>query len=431
MTDFERRICFTLAALAAYRLGAHIPLPGIDFGFIATNPVGDLLPRFSIVSLGVIPYLAAAVLMRLSSAISPRLRALENRSEAGRRKVVRATRFLAVLIAAIEALGFAKGLNVWEEVAIGSGPLFQLGAAATLTAGFVAVMWLSDQITRRGVGNGVALILFADIVSGLPDAFAFGLETVNMRTITLGVGVTLLLFAMAVVVVIVFFERTVRHIWVRYPERSTGARKFGCQDVSIPFKLNNGGFMPAFIVGWLLTHVFGLMTYILLDGGSYTIEGWQRWGWYGDPVHLAVSAVLTVAMAYIYAVALLDPGDIARRLRKGGAVLLETPPGMDAERAIRRLIRGLSLVGGSYLAVVYLLPEAFYMANPNLPGNIGGIGFLIATAVAMDTLAALAHRWKGSYGEPPGEEFGDAIAVAVAIPDQPKVRTTKLSARTR
>ncbi len=437
MTDFQRRICFTLAALAAYRLGTHIPLPGIDIDFLTSlhrtaDPLvqyndeqlnANLLASFSVFALGVVPYLTAAILMRLASAISPRLRSLERRSPADRQRIVRATRLLAMLIAALQAVGLAIGMESLAFSVSSPGLTFRFGAAVTMTAGFVVIMWLSDQISRRGIGNGVALILLAGIVTDIPGILALLVELTNTRTLTLGVAISLLLFSVAVVAGIVFIERSVRHVWVLYPKQEIGQRTFGGQYASIPLKLNNGGFIPAFIVGWLLTHLFALATYIQFSGGGYTIEDWLRWGWPEHPVYLSVSAVLIVAMAYIYAVALLDPGDFARHLQERGAVALHAKPGAETERAFRRLLRGLSLFGGVYLAVIYLLPEILYALMPVLPGPIGGIGFLIATVVAMDTLADLAHRWNLDYGSKPvSEEFGDAVAIAMEIPDQPRVR---------
>lgn len=443
MTDLQRRILFTLGALAVYRVGVHIPLPGIPPELVSrlfhiADPLGlyldegigaNLLPSFSIFALSVVPYLTAAVLMRLASAVSPRLRSLENRSQAGRQSVVRATRLLAILIATIQGAGMARSLGHLPMAGVDPGPAIQFGAAATMTAGFVVIMWISDQITLRGIGNGVALILFADIVAGLPGTLASYAEHARTGALTSKVMTLLPLLGLAVVICIVFVERSVRHVRVLYPKQITGDRAFTGRYASIPLKLNNGGFVPAIIAGWVLTHSFGLITYIRFDGGGNTIEGWLRWGWPGHPVHMAALAVLTIAMAYIYAMALLDPGDIARRLQERRAIALDAEPGVETERAFRRLIRGLSLVGGVYLAVmVTLLPEVLYGVLPNLPASIGGIGFLIAVAVAMDTLAELAHRLRRTgEGIPPG----DAIAIAMEIPDQPRVSAIDVSAADR
>lgn len=328
MTDLQRRILITLGALAAYRLGAHIPLPGISLDFLArllyiADPLiqyndeqlsVNVLTGFSVFSLGIIPYVIAAVLMRLASGVSQRLRFVENRSPADRQKIVRATRLLALLIAAIEAVGLATSMESFAASVPDPGLTFRIGAAATMVAGFVVVMWLADQITLRGIGNGIALILFADIASNLPGLLAAFLDHTRAGAFTSGVAVSLLLLSVAVVAGIVFIERAVRPVWVRYPKQKVGDRAFGGLHAGIPLKLNNGGFIPAFIAGWLVTHSYGLVTYFLLGGDGYVIEGWLRWGWPGHPVHLAVSAALIIPMAYFYAVALLDPADFARHL---------------------------------------------------------------------------------------------------------------------
>lgn len=434
MTGIWRRIAFTLGALAAYRLGTHIPLPGIDSqtllelyadGIVRAGGESWKAPNWlaglSVFSLGIIPYLMAAVLMRLGSGISSRLRALESQSPGGRQRIVRITRLLAVFIAAIQAIGMAAGIESMRYAVPDSGPAFRLGAAATMIAGFVIVMWLSDQMTLRGIGNGVALILFADVAAGLPWALAVYLELTNTGALDLETTTLLLLLSLALVAGIVFVERAVRHVHVLYPGQRVGNRTFGGQYVSMPLKLNNGGLIPAVIAAWILTHVYYLITLVIFSGEGYVNERWMLWGWYGHLDHVAAGAVLILAMAYIYAVALLDPGDIAKRLQERGAFTLDAQPGIETERAFRRLIRVLSLFGGLYLAAVYLLPEFLHGVIPALPGQIGGAGFLVAVAVAMDTLADLAHRLRRNRsGGPPSE----AVAIAMDIPDRPRVSAT-------
>lgn len=441
MTDFQRRVCVTLVALAAYRLGSHIPLPGIDLGYLLPMTTDSSsaefddsfqlaigwFSQFSIFALGVIPYLTAAVLMRLASGISQRLRSSEYRSPLGRQKIVRVTQLLAILIAGLEGLAWASGFDVTPGLTFQSGPVFRLGIAATMTTGFVIVMWLSDQITQRGVGNGIALIVFSDIVVELPDILAATIDLINTRTVTLGLAISLLLFSVAVVTGIVFIERAVRHVWVRYPKADFGDRTFGGGYSSIPLKLNNAGIIPTMIAAWLLQHAFYLATIAMAPRGNYETEVWLRWGIADHPVHMAISAILIMAMTYIYTAALLDPADTAKRLQEQGALALDVSPGVETERAFRRLLRGLSFFGAVYLTLIYLLPLIQFTLFPVQSGWIGGIGFLIATAVAMDTLADLAHRWKQDYGEPVGEEFADAIAVAIEIPDQPQIREKGLS----
>lgn len=433
MTDLQRRILFTLGALAVYRLGAHIPMPGIDSDlFLALFTDGNhlllrtfpwattsVLQGVSIFALGIGPYLTAALLVRLAPVVFKRLREMEHGSPAEQRKVALATRILALLFAALHAYGLAKGLEFFGEfsgrIVPTPGSAFRAGAVVTLTGGLAALMWLADQITRRGIGNGIALILFAEIVADLPRILASFFELTRTGAISFVTLISLMLLAVLVVSFIVFMERAVPFAILRCPQQVVGSRTFAARQATIPLRINNGGLVSAVLASLLLSI---LLSTINAFSSYSSATAFSPLGWYGHPVHIAGLAALIVATTYLYSLRVVDPKSAAKYLERKGASVPGALPGHETERALRQQLFRLALIGGGFLALVYLLPEMLHGVLPQLPGAIGGAGILIAVAVALDTLCEGAHRLQRDRGGTPPSE---ALAIAMELPDQRKI----------
>ncbi len=436
MTDLQRRICITLAVLGLYSLGTYIPMPGVDIErYYAIFADGDArMPRtflwqfgrslqfLSIFALGIVPYLAAALLVRLTSLVFPRLRDMENGTRSERRTIMLGTRLLALLLAGLQAYPLAMGFEFFsgfsEQVVAESGVAFRAVATATVVGGLVVIMWLADQITRHGVGNGVALILFVDVTADLPRRLESFVELTWSGAIPFAVSLGLMVLAVSVVALITVMFRASPNVLVRYPQQQVGDRTMAATTMALPLRFIIGGFVPAIFAYWLFSLLLHVLTVTVHGDGSYVIEGWFAWLWFGHPVRITLIAVLIIAMAYPYALAVVQPRKTAQFLKSKGAVLPGSAPGMDTERALRGHILRLSLMGGCLLALIYAVPEALSRAYPLLPGPIGGAGFLVAVAVALDTLRDISLRRHWGRGRPPP---GEAMAVAMERPERSRI----------
>lgn len=435
MTDLGRRLCITLTALALYRIGIHIPLPGVDSELyraildenrllIQYFPWGwaDAFRSISIFAFGIAPYLIAAVTVRLASLVFTGLREMEEGSARKRSRIVVGTRLLALLLVALQGHGMALGLEWFSDHSSGivpnPGAAFRMVAVATLIGGMVAIMWLADQITQRGLGNGVALILFADIAADLPRTLAAFAELTWTGAIPFGILVGLIGLLVLLVALMAVVERAVPHAVVTFPSQEFGGRVFAARQASIPLKLVNGGLVSAVLAMWLFSMVFYLVTLLAFGDGGYVIEGWVDWAWYGHPARLAVSVILIIAMTYLYSLVVIRPRKAAEFLESKGAGLSDTKPGTDTERALRGKLARLAMIGGGFLALVYLMPEILQRSLPLLPGSIGGAGLLIAVAVALDTLREGAHRLHRSND---GDAQGDVLAILKGPDDRDRI----------
>ena len=428
MTDLHRRICITLAVLALYRLGVHIPIPGVDadlyltrFGegshlFLRGFPGASslALQSVSIFTLGIAPYLTAALLVRLASLAFTGLRDLEDGTPSQQRRVVMGTRLLALALVVPQAYGLAMGLEWFGDFAgefiPAPGLAYRWSVVVTLVASTAAIMWLADQITLHGLGNGIALILFADIVWDLPRTLAGFVELTRTGAIPFEILAGLGLLTIALVALVVNVGRAALHAGLRFPEQQDGARTLAVRPASIPLPVIAGGLVSAVLAIWLMSTAFYLVTSIAFGDDGYAIDGWVAWMWYGHPAHIAVSAVLIVAMAYFYSLAVIRPKRAAAFLESKGARIFRARPGQETENALRQVLFRLALIGGGVLALIYLLPEILLGFLPQLPGSIGGAGLLIAVAVALDTLHEGAHRLhRQNGGGPPGEHLSIAM----------------------
>jgi preprotein translocase subunit SecY len=416
-TELKSRIWFTLGALVAYRLGTYIPIPGIDPGILHDifqhNSGGILgmfdmfsggaLGRMSIFALNIMPYISASIIIQLLTAVSPSLEAMKKEGESGRKKLNQYTRYSTVVLAAVQAYGIAAGLEGMrsgsQSAVIDPGLFFRIVTVTTLVGGTVFLMWLGEQITARGVGNGISLIIMAGIVANLPHALAATLEL--GRTGALSPVFIILFLAISVLVVafIVFMERAQRRILVQYPKRQVGNRMFGGEASHLPLKINTSGVIPPIFASSLL----------LLPATISTFEqSGQNFGWlgtitaylaHGRPAYMILYVGLIVFFCFFYTAIVFNPQETADNLRKYGGFVPGIRPGKNTADYLDYVLTRLTVIGAAYLAAVCILPEIL-ISQYSVPFYFGGTSLLIVVSVTMDTVAQihshlLAHQYEG------------------------------------
>ena len=415
-TELKKRIWFTLGALIIYRLGTYIPAPGIDplvmqqifeqqsggilgmFNMFA----GGALGRMTIFALNIMPYISAAIIMQLLTAVSPTLEALKKEGESGRKKINQYTRYGTVLLASVQAYGIAVGL---ESTVTGSGSAvlnpgfyFRFTMVVTLTGGTIFLMWLGEQITQRGVGNGISLIIFSGIVANLPLALVSTLELGRTGALSAVLIVVLLVMAVAVIAFIVFMERAQRRIIIQYPKRQVGNKMFGGESTHLPMKVNPAGVIPLIFASSLL-----LMPLTVASFSSASGPEWLTWVTSllgrGQPLYLTVYISLIVFFTFFYTTIVFNPADTADNLKKHGGFVPGIRPGRNTEEHLRFILLRLTAVGALYLSLVALLPELL-ISRFAVPFYFGGTSLLIVVSVTMDTVGQvhshlLAHQYEG------------------------------------
>jgi preprotein translocase subunit SecY len=416
-TELKSRIWFTLGALVAYRLGTYIPIPGIDPAILhdifSRNAGGILgmfdmfsggaLGRMSIFALAIMPYISSSIIIQLLTAVSPQLEALKKEGESGRKKLNQYTRYGTVLLAAVQAYGIAVGLEGMRAGAasavIDPGLFFRVVTMVTLVGGTIFLMWLGEQITARGVGNGISLIIMSGIVANLPHALAATLEL--GRTGALSPVFIVLFLAMSVLVVgfIVFMERAQRRILVQYPKRQVGNRMFGGEASHLPLKLNTSGVIPPIFASSLLL--------LPATVATFSQDG-QNFGWlgtitaylgHGRPAYMILYIALIVFFCFFYTAIVFNPTETADNLRKYGGFIPGIRPGKNTADYLDYVLTRLTVVGAAYLAAVCILPEIL-ISQYSVPFYFGGTSLLIVVSVTMDTVAQihshlLAHQYEG------------------------------------
>jgi preprotein translocase subunit SecY len=415
-TELKQRLWFTLGALIVYRLGTYIPIPGIDpvvIGDIFSQQAGGILgvfdsfaggalSRMSIFALNVIPYISAAIIMQLMTAVMPSMEALKKEGEAGRRKINKYTRYLTVILATIQAYGMSRGLEglVSSQGAAVANPglFFQASTVITIVGGTMFLMWLGEQITARGVGNGISLIIFAGIVAAFPAGIVQMLELGRTGSLSPIFIIGFIIFALAVIAFIVFFERAQRRIIVQYPKRQVGNRMFGGESSHIPLKLNTSGVIPVIFASSLLLTPVSIAGF---SGGS----GDGALGWIaanlgpGQPLYLLSFAALVVFFAFFYTAIVFNPEETADNLKRHGGFVPGIRPGANTATYFDYVLTRLTVVGAAYLTIVAILPEIL-RTQFAVPFYFGGTSLLIVVVVAMDTVAQvqshlLAHQYEG------------------------------------
>jgi len=415
--ELRQRIWFTLGALIVYRLGTHIPLPGIDpvalhqlfeqqnRGILGMFNMfsGGALGRMAIFALNIMPYITAAIIMQLVSSMSPKLEALKKEGEAGRKKLNQYTRMGTVVLAAAQAFGISAGLSGMSaggsSVVLNPGIFFTLSTVITLTGGTIFLMWLGEQITARGVGNGISLIIFSGIVANLPSAIAQILELGRTGALSTAVIILIILVGVVTVATIVFFERAQRRLVIQYPKRQVGNRMFGGESSHLPLKLNSAGVIPPIFASSLLLLPLTVVNF----GNPADASGWLQsiiaQLQHGQPLFVVLYISLIVFFAFFYTGIVFNPVDTAENLRKHGGFIPGIRPGRNTAEYINYVLTRITAVGALYLAAICILPEIL-ISRYALPFYFGGTSLLIVVNVTMDTVAQvhshlLAHQYEG------------------------------------
>ncbi len=412
LTELKQRLLFVLMALIVYRIGTFIPTPGINPEAMArffeeqSGTIlnmfnmfsGGALERLSIFALGIMPYISASIIMQLMSAVVPSLKELKKEGEAGRRKITQYTRYGTVVLATFQAIGVAIALQN-QGVALHPGPSFVFTAAISLVTGTMFLMWLGEQITERGVGNGISIIIFAGIVAGLPAAVGGTLELA--RTGELSSGLVLLLFVMAIVVtaIVVFIERGQRRITVNYAKRQQGRKMYAAQSSHLPLKLNMSGVIPPIFASSIILFP------ATLGQWAGNVEGL---GWLqdisstlapGQPLYVTFYALAIIFFCFFYTAIVFDSRETADNLKRSGAFIPGIRPGEQSARYIDSVLTRLTAVGAVYITLVCLMPE-FLILKWNVPFYFGGTSLLIIVVVVMDFIAQvqshlMSHQYEG------------------------------------
>jgi preprotein translocase subunit SecY len=410
--ELQRRIWFTLGALVIFRLGTFIPLPGIDPDQLARimeqqtqgllgmfNMLsGGAVERMAIFALNVMPYISASIIMQVMATVSPKLEALKKEGEAGRKIINQYTRYLTVGLAIVQSYAIARGLESQAGLIINPGLSFEITTVVTLTGGVMFLMWLGEQITSRGIGNGVSLIIFAGIVANLLQGFAGTLEMARTGAITWFSAVGLYAMVVAVITFIVFIERAQRRLLVQYPKRQVGNRMFGGDSSHLPLKLNTSGVIPPIFASSLL--VLPLTIAQFNSTNAEWLSDVVRLLQAGQPLYMVLYGILIVFFAFFYTAIVFNPNDTADNLKKYGGFIPGIRPGKKTAEYIDHVLTRLTVIGAAYLVIVCIIPE-FILAQYG--GNLlllGGTSFLIIVSVTMDTVAQvhshlLAHQYEG------------------------------------
>ncbi|WP_404426060.1 preprotein translocase subunit SecY [Thalassospira australica] len=416
-TELKKRIWFTLGALIVYRLGTYIPIPGVDPSILADifqqNAGGVLgmfdmfaggaLGRMTIFALNIMPYISASIIIQLMTTVSPSLEAMKKEGEQGRKKINQYTRYLTVLIATIQAWGIAVGLESMSG-STGSavhdpGMFFRFTAVITLVGGTMFLMWLGEQITQRGIGNGISLIIFAGIVAGLPAAIAGTLELGRTGAISALVIVTIIVLAIAVIAFIVFVERAQRRVLIQYPKRQVGMKVMEGQSSHLPLKINTAGVIPPIFASSLLLMPLSVAQFTAgVDAPAWLSTVTALLG-RGQPLYIGLYIALIVFFAFFYTAVVFNPEDTADNLKKHGGFIPGIRPGKNTANYLDFILTRLTVVGAAYLSFVCILPELL-IAEWSVPFYFGGTSLLIVVTVTMDTVAQiqshmLAHQYEG------------------------------------
>jgi preprotein translocase subunit SecY len=396
----KRRLWFLLFALIVYRIGAHVPVPGIDpvvlkdlfesqqGGILGMFNMfsGGALSRFSIFALGIMPYISASIIMQLGTVAFPYLEALKKEGESGRRKITQYTRYGTLCLALVQGYGISIALQSQAGLVIEPGPMFLLTTVITLVTGTIFLMWLGEQITERGIGNGISLIIFAGIAAGLPSAIGGTLELVRTGAMHFLVALGIFIAATLVTAFVVFVERGQRKILVNYAKRQVGRKVYGGQSSHLPLKLNMAGVIPPIFASSIILFPATLAGWFA-DGESMSwlkeISGALS---PGQPIYVILYAAMIIFFCFFYTALVFNPKETAENLKKSGAFIPGIRPGDQTARYIERIMLRLTLAGAIYVTLVCLLPE-FLILKWNVPFYFGGTSLLIIVVVTMDFMA--------------------------------------------
>jgi preprotein translocase subunit SecY len=402
--DLRRRLLFLVLALVVYRLGAHIPVPGIDPNELAAlfkSQAGGILgmfnmfsggalSRFTVFALGIMPYISASIIMQLMTVVSPTLEAIKKEGEAGRRKITQYTRYATVVLAIVQAIGISVALESQPGLVIDPGLVFRFTTVVSLVTGTMFLMWLGEQITERGLGNGISIIIFSGIVAGLPTALGGLFELVRTGSMTAIVLMVIIALVVLVTAFVVFVERGQRRILVNYAKRQVGNKIYQGQSSHLPLKLNMSGVIPPIFASSIILFPATLTSWFSSGQGEE-----DNFRWLSDfaaslspgqPLYIGLYAAAIIFFCFFYTALVFNSKDTAENLKKSGAFVPGIRPGDQTARYIDKILMRLTLVGAIYITLVCLLPE-FLVMKWNVPFYFGGTSLLIIVVVTMDFMS--------------------------------------------
>ena len=415
-TELKKRIWFTLGALLVYRVGTYIPVPGVDAsvmgellqqhgsGILGQFDMfsGGALGRMTVFALNIMPYISASIIIQLMSAAVPSLETLKKEGESGRKKLNQYTRYLTVLIALVQSYGLAVGLEgmhgSFGSAVVDPGLFFRISCVITLVGGTMFLMWIGEQITARGVGNGTSLIIFAGIVANLPHALASLLDLGRTGALSPIFILLFMVIAVAVIAFVVFMERAQRRVNIQYPKRQVGQRMFGGDSTHMPLKVNTAGVIPPIFASSILLIPATIAGFTQNNSGSWL--GWigQHLG-HGEPLYILAYAGMIIFFSYFYTAVVFNPQETADNLKKYGGFIPGVRPGANTAAYFDTILARLTTVGALYLCLVCLLPELL-ISRYGVPFYFGGTSLMIIVSVTMDTVTQiqshlLAHQYEG------------------------------------
>jgi preprotein translocase subunit SecY len=416
-TELKQRLWFTLGVLIVYRLGTYIPIPGIDpnvlsdifrqqqGGILGLFDVlaGGAFGRMTIFALNIMPYISASIIMQLMTSVSPTLEALKKEGEAGRKKINQYTRYGTVILAALQGWGIAVGLEGMRAAGGGAvldpGLMFRLTTTITLVGGTVFLMWLGEQITARGVGNGISLIIMIGIVAALPQAMAGTLELGRTGALSTFFILFLIVMIVAVITFIVFVERAQRRLVVQYPKRQVGMRMYGGQSTHMPLKINTSGVIPPIFASSLLLLPVTVANFSGQGGGPEWLLWISAAFAHGKPLYMLSYIAGIVFFSFFYTAIVFNPTETADNLKKNGGFVPGIRPGKNTADYLDYVLTRLTVLGAAYLSAVCILPEIL-ISQYSVPFYFGGTSLLIVVSVTMDTVSQvhshlLAHQYEG------------------------------------
>ena len=417
LAELKARILFLVGALIVYRIGTFIPVPGVDPAALANffdqqasglldifNMFsGGALERFGIFALGIMPYISASIIMQMAAQIVPSLQQLKKEGEQGRREIIKYTRYGTVLLASFQSVAAASWLQSQGTLVVNPGPSFLITACITLVTGTVFLMWLGEQITERGIGNGISMIILASIVAGIPSAIGSTSRLVSSGDMAPATGIFMLIVGVAAIIFVVYMERAQRRIKVNYARRQQGRKMFAAQSTHLPFKINMSGVIPPIFASSILMFPATIAQFFGSAGDNPVQRTLQTVGANlgpGQPVYVLLYAALIIFFCFFYTALMYNSKDTADQLKRTGAFLPGIRPGAHTADYIDRVLTRLTFWGAIYIAGVCLLPEIARMFYPSMPFNLGGTSLLILVVVTMDFMAqlqahAMSHQYEG------------------------------------
>ncbi len=402
--DLRRRLVFLLLALVVYRIGAHIPVPGIDpaqleqlfkgqaGGILSLFNMfsGGSLSRFAVFALGIMPYISASIIMQLMTYVVPTFEQLKKEGEAGRRKITQYTRYGTLGLAIFQSMGIALALEGQTGLVIDPGMGFRLTAVVSLVAGTMFLMWLGEQITERGLGNGISILIFAGIAAGLPSAVGGLLELVRTGAMNILIAIFIIVLVVLVTYFVVFVERGQRKILVNYARRQVGNKVYGGQSSHLPLKLNMAGVIPPIFASSIILLPTTVVSWVSTGDSTRWLRDIASALSPGQPIYVALYAAAIIFFCFFYTALVFNSRETADNLKKSGAFIPGIRPGDQTARYIDKILLRLTLAGAIYITAVCLLPE-FLILKYNVPFYFGGTSLLIIVVVTMDFMAQVQN----------------------------------------